>query len=119
VTAPLTAVDLTAAKAVTAQRALDVLGMEATGHSLKAATEAAETIWGLLLGHLRGKVPVPVPNDLMAVATAATIRLTEAYDRHNFVSVEKLTTDVAPPLTAVGFTFTERVVIGRYRKQTT
>lgn len=117
-TAPLTAVDLTVVKAVTAARALDVLGMEAAGHALKAATEASATIWGLLLGHLRGRVPLVIPEDLMAVATAATIRLTETYDRHNFVGTNGLTTEVAPPLTAVGFTFTERVVIGRYRRQT-
>lgn len=117
-TAPLTAVDLTSVKTEVAQRALDVLGLPASGRSLTAATHAADATWSLLWGTLRGRVPMPIPQDLMAVATGATIRLTQAYERHDAVSVKDLTTNTAPPLTAVGFTLAEMVTLHRYRVRT-
>jgi hypothetical protein len=113
-------VDLLAvAKADAAMRARAVLGLSSID-SEKAVYEAVEVVFGLLHGHLRGRVPLPVPVDLMAVVASAVIRQTEALNRHNYIRSDGLNMESTPPLTnAVGtFTFTERVVLHRYRKLT-
>jgi len=116
-TAPVSALD--AAKAEIAERARSVLGLSSL-ESEKAVTEAVEVVWGLLHGHLRGRIPLPVPVDLMAVAASATVRLTESLNRHNYNLVDGLNVQGTPPLqVAVGtFTFAERIVLHRYRKRT-
>ncbi len=116
-TAPLTALE--AAKAEVAQRARTVLGLSSLD-SEEAVYEAVEVVFGLLHGHLRGRIPLPVPVDLMAVVASATVRLTESLNRHNYTRVDGLQAEATPPLAvAVGtFTFAERIILHRYRKRT-
>jgi hypothetical protein len=81
------------------------------------AAHAARTVLGLLVGHLRGRVPVPLPVDLQAVVQGASVRyaLMLAQTR----GVRPVGEQEQPPMpTFQGWTFPEVVVLGRYRRGT-
>src|SRR4051794_28020386 len=61
--------------AETAVRINVVLGESRSSPVSDTTAEAAREVWGLLLGQLRGEVPEPVPDDLMAVAVSAGARI--------------------------------------------
>jgi hypothetical protein len=90
--------------------------------SVEAVAEAVEVVFGLLWGQLRGRIPTPVPVDLMAVAASATVRLTEALNRRNYVNIgnglNMEGTGTPPTSPSPTFTFPELVVLHRYRKRT-
>jgi hypothetical protein len=84
-----------------------------------ASTEyAAEVAWSLIYGQLRGRVPYPVPFDLLGVAVSLALRW------NNYVgSVEQVkisgdqVTGFQPPQ-FTGFLLSELIVLWRYRVRT-
>jgi hypothetical protein len=84
---------------------------------LAHALYAAQTVVGLLAGHLRGRMPLPLPMDLQAVVHGAAVRyaLTLAQAR----GVKPVGEAEQPPMpTFQGWTFPEAVVLARYRQRT-
>jgi hypothetical protein len=78
---------------------------------------AVRTVLGLLVGHLRGRVPLPLPVDLQAVLHGASVRYTLMLAQARGVTVGD--EEQQPPMpTFAGWTFPEAVVLARYRKGT-
>ncbi len=81
------------------------------------ALEAVRVVYGLIHGHLRGRLPVPLGVDLRAVVVSAATRynLTLAVAR----GAKPVGDDQQPPVqTFVGFTLPEMVALHRYRVRT-
>jgi hypothetical protein len=78
---------------------------------------AARAVLGLVIGTLRGRVPLPLPVDLQSVVHGASVRyalmLAQARGAKPVGDQEQ-----SPMPTFTGFTFAEAVVLARYRKAT-
>ncbi len=81
--------------------------------------EAAEMVWGLIYGQLRGRIPYPVPPDLMSVAVSAGTRILKgfAFTGTAFIKQGQFN-DVADLRPWSGFMVVERVILNRYRQRT-
>lgn len=81
---------------------------------------AVRTVLGLLVGQLRGRVPLPLPVDLGAVLQAACVRYTLMLAATRGVRPVGGPADTTPPVMPQfqGWTFPEAVVIARYRRST-
>jgi hypothetical protein len=85
---------------------------------LAHALEAAQTVLGLLVGHLRGRVPLPLPVDLQAVVQGASVRYALMLAQAR--GVKPVGEQEQPPMPSFqGWTFPEVVVLARYRQRTT
>lgn len=85
----------------------------------QTAVHAVRVVYGLMHGHLRGRVPLPLPTDLLAVLTAAGMRYalmllkvlrTQPQDAVEGYSLE------LPAFT--GWLLPEVTVMARYRQRT-
>ncbi len=83
-----------------------------------ASQYASEVAWGLIYGQLRGRIPYPVPLDLMSVAVSVAIRWTNylANPEQVRISGESVQAFMSPQFT--GFLLSELVVLWRYRIRT-
>lgn len=85
----------------------------------RTAEHAARVVYGLLHGHLRGRVPLPLPPDLLAVLRAGSMR-------YAGMLLKVLRTGPQDPVEAyalelpsfTGWTFPELVALHRYRQRT-
>ncbi len=90
-----------------------------TDDNKRTAEQAVKVVYGLLHGHLRGRVPLPLPPDLVAVLRAAGTR-------YALLLLKVLRTGPQDPVEAYaldlpsfqGWTFPEAVVLARYRQRT-
>ncbi len=107
--------------AATANVAHDIasfLGL-ADDDAARTAEQATRTVYGLLHGHLRGRVPLPLPTDLVAVLRAAGTR-------YALMLLKVLRTGPQDPVEGyalelpsfTGWTFPELVALSRYRQRT-
>jgi hypothetical protein len=96
------------------------LGLETTDNR-QAAWHAVRTVYGLLGGALRSRVPVPLPDDLQAVLRAGAMRyalmLVRVLHTHPPASSDQ-PVPVNDGPSFLGFSPPESVVIARYRKRT-
>lgn len=86
---------------------------------LEHALHAARTVLGLLVGHLRGRVPLPLPVDLQAVLHGASVRYALMLAGTRGARPAGDPADTTPPVMPQfqGWTFAEAVVLARYRRQ--
>lgn len=85
----------------------------------RTAEQAVRVAYGFMHGHLRGRVPLPLPVDLAAVLRAASTR-------YALMLLKVLRTGPQDPPehyalelpTFTGWTFPELVAMSRYRKRT-
>lgn len=85
----------------------------------RTAEHAVRTGYGLLHGHLRGRVPLPLPPDLLAVLRAGSMRYATTL-------LKVLRTGPQDPVEAyalelptfTGWTFPELIALHRYRLRT-
>lgn len=82
-------------------------------------TAAAEAVWQLLCGHLRGKIPYPVPEDLDGVAFGAALRYLGLLEEADKIRLND-NASVAPGTyrNFAGFLLPEVTVLNRYRVRT-
>lgn len=114
---PVEPIDMDTAIQETARRirlAYEVHGVPAT-----RTLEGSRLCWEAIYGHLRGRVPYPVPPDLMGVAVSAGLRISKgfAYSGAMFLQDGKFngSADFRP---WSGFMLNEKVTLGRYRQRT-
>lgn len=83
----------------------------------ETAWHAVRTVYGLMCGNLRMRMPAPMPDDLQAVLRSAGMRYALTLVR---VLRSQPMDQTAPPEmpTFTGFMFPELVVLHRYRKRT-
>lgn len=81
--------------------------------------EAATTVWETIYGHLRGRIPYPVPPDLMGVSVSAGTRILKgiAYTGTAYLQ-NGMMNDIADLRPWNGFLIPERIVLARYRQRT-
>ncbi len=85
----------------------------------RTAEQAVRVVYGFMHGHLRGRVPLPLPAELVAVLRAASTR-------YALMLLKVLRTGPQDPVehyalelpTFTGWTFPELVAMSRYRKRT-
>lgn len=78
---------------------------------------AVRTVLALLVGHLRGRVPLPLPVDLQAVVHGAAVRYALMLAQAR--GVKPVGDEQQPPMPNFqGWTFPEAVVLARYRQRT-
>ncbi len=90
-----------------------------TEDNKRTAEQAVKVVYGLMHGHLRGRVPLPLPPDLVAVLRAAGTR-------YALMLLKVLRTGPQEPVEAyalewptfTGWSFPELVVLARYRQRT-
>lgn len=113
----LPVVSLADAVEFTADVLVDVLDLE---ESSPVPAHAASMVWGLIVGQLRGRVPLPVPYDLLMVGASASIRWTEYLNRYRMVPMDPGTGMVqqSGDIHFQGFTISELVCLWRYRIRT-
>ncbi len=101
--------------------------VEATVQAVSLSTGASdsgglqygcEVAWGLIYGQLRGRIPYPVPFDLVAVAVSVAVRWSQYLANSETVRVQgsEVLGGSQPQFT--GFTLSELVVLWRYRVRT-
>jgi len=113
----LPVVSLADAVGFTADVLTDVLDVQETS---PVASHAAAVVWGLVSGQLRGRVPLPVPYDLLMAGVSASIRWTEYLNRYRMTPMDPGTGAVqqSSDLQFTGFTLSELIVLWRYRVRT-
>lgn len=81
--------------------------------------EAAVTVWETIYGHLRGRIPYPVPPDLMGVSVSAGARILKgfAYSGTAYLQNGNMN-DIADLRPWNGRLIPERIVLARYRQRT-
>lgn len=90
-------------------------------HPPEAKTmESAEQVWGLIYGQLRGRIPFPVPPDLMTVAASAGVRIHKGFRDvgSGVLSRDGRMNDVIDLRPWSGWMMHERVILNRYRQRT-
>ncbi len=77
-----------------------------------------EVAWGLIYGQLRGRIPYPVPFDLVAVAVSVAVRWSQYLANSETVRIQgsEVVGGMQPQF--VGFTLSELVCLWRYRVRT-
>lgn len=91
----------------------------ASDDNKRTAEQAVKVVYGLMHGHLRGRVPLPLPRDLVAVLRAAGMR-------YSLMLLKVVRTGPQEPVehyalelpTFTGWTFPEVVAMSRYRQRT-
>lgn len=84
----------------------------------EASAIGAEVAWGMIYGQLRGKIPYPIPTDLMAVSVAFGIRWGEYVGNSQTVQIQGADVVGFAGPQFVGFTISELIVLWRYRIRT-
>ncbi len=81
---------------------------------------AATVVWGLILGQLRGRIPLPIPFDLLMVATSASIRWVNFLLRFRMTPINPGSGAVSDTSDVhfQGFTISELMTLWRYRIRT-
>lgn len=90
---------------------------------------AAEVVWQLLYGYLRGQVPtttktvdgdtvVVVPPDLDGVAFAAALRFADLLQEYKNIQIDQLRATPGVLRLFTGWQLHERIVLDRYRRTT-
>ncbi|GAA3684319.1 hypothetical protein GCM10022237_48620 [Nocardioides ginsengisoli] len=81
--------------------------------------EGARLAWEAIYGHLRGRVPYPVPPDLLGVAVSASLRIAKGFAFTGTMFLQNGnfngTADLRP---WAGFMLVEKVTLNRYRQRT-
>lgn len=82
--------------------------------------EAAEIVWGLIYGQLRGRIPFPVPPDLMTVAASGGVRIHQGFSDlgKGLLGRDGRMSDVVDLRPWNGWMMHERVILNRYRQRT-
>lgn len=85
----------------------------------KTAEQAAQIVWEHLHGYLRGRIPYPVPVDLMGVAVSGGLRIAKGITEVGtiFVNQGQYTGQVEYKSWS-GFLAIERMTLDRYRRRT-
>jgi len=81
---------------------------------------ASAIVWGLMSGQLRGRVPTPIPQDLLMVSASASIRWTNYLLRFRMTPLDpgRGAVQQSTDIHFQGFTISELVVMWRYRIRT-
>jgi hypothetical protein len=97
---------------------VQAVDLSTAGSGSTADQYGAEVAWGLIHGQLRGRIPYPVPYDLMAVAVSVAIRWTTYLGNSEQLKIAgDAITGFQPPI-FTGFTLTELIVLWRCRIRT-
>ncbi len=79
---------------------------------------ASEVSWGLIIGQLRGRLPFPIPYELMAVAVTVAVRWYNVLADGTTLQVQGSDVLGTKETTFTGFTLSELVCLWRYRIRT-
>jgi len=97
---------------------VQAMELSTAGSGSTADQYGAEVAWGLIHGQLRGRIPYPVPYDLMAVAVSVAIRWTTYLGNSEQIKIAGDAIAGFQPPIFTGFTLTELIVLWRYRIRT-
>jgi hypothetical protein len=79
---------------------------------------AAEMVWTNIYGQLRGRVPLPVPPDLLGVGFSASMRWCNVLSQYRMDHISGDRLQESPGFFFTGFTISELTVLWRYRRRT-